>query len=153
VYGILCDGEIFEFFRFDGSTKPPSFNHGCYGPTRTRLVLPDFTDTVMHPFIAALRPICEIIFDLMLTGYVASLEVYHNRSERKSENEGKLRQSLVKCKQAITYAQQARGLFRDAETRRQIGLLDEANAIVQEAMETLKLRPSSPSSTRTASDY
>jgi hypothetical protein len=23
VYGILCDGDVFEFFRFDGSTKPP----------------------------------------------------------------------------------------------------------------------------------
>lgn len=145
VYGILCDGEVFEFFRFDGSIKPPSFTHGCYGPTsRHHLVLPDLTDPtdpVSGNFIVALRPICEIIFDLMLTGYVSSLEAYHNRSLRNGEKEGKSR-----WEQAIRYAQQAQGCFRDADTRRQIHLLDDANAMVQEAMGILKLRHSSPSS-------
>lgn len=152
VYGILCDGDVFEFFRFDGSTNPPSFNHGCYGPTsRTRLVLPDFTDTVTCPFIDALRPICEIIFDMMLRGYVSSLEVYHNRSQQKSVKEGKPRSSRDKWEQAITHAGVAQTLFRNAETKRQAGLLAEANTTVEEAIKTLTLRHSSPLSVHTTS--
>jgi len=86
VYGILCDGVVFEPFRFDGSTNPPSFNHGFYAPmTRTLLALPDLNGTTTSPFIAAFCPICEIIFDLMLRGYVSSLEVYHNRTVRNSD--------------------------------------------------------------------
>lgn len=154
VYGILCDGDVFEFFRFDGSPEPPSFSHGCYGPTsRTRLVLPDVTDTVTRPFLEALRPICEIIFDIMLTGYASSLEIYHNRSERKGVQEGQQRPSLVKWEQAIARSQTAQRLFRDAEMRRQTGHIGEANTTVEAAMQTLALRHSSPSSTRTASDY
>lgn len=132
----------------------PLFNHGFYAPmTRTRLALPDLNGTTTSPFIAALRPICEIIFDLMLGGYVSSLEVYHNRSVRNSDKERKPRKNLHEWERAITFAQQAQGLFRDAETKRQELLLDEANATVQQAMETLKLRHSSSSPTRTASDY
>jgi hypothetical protein len=108
---------------------------------------------VTRPFLEALRPICEIIFDIMLTGYVSSLEVYHNRSEQKSAKEGKPRPSLVKWEQAITRSQAAQRLFRDAEMRRQAGLIGEANTTVEAAMQTLALRHSSPSSTHTASDY
>ena len=32
VYGILCDGQSFRFFSFDGSTKPPTISQGVFGP-------------------------------------------------------------------------------------------------------------------------
>ena len=142
VYGILCDGDVFEFFWFDGSTKPPSFYHGCNSTVpRTRLQLPDFTQTgTPRPFIDALRPTCEIIFNLMLRGYCSSLEAYYKRSMKKSANEGEPRQSPDKWEQAISSAHQALEMFRDAETKCQIQLIDEANAIVQKAMESLKYR-------------
>jgi hypothetical protein len=155
VYGILCDGDVFEFFLFDGSTKPPLFYHGCDRTVpRTRLQLPDFTQTATpRPFIDALRPICEIIFDLMLAGYISSLEAYHNRSINNSAKEGKPRQSLDKWDRAISSAHKALEKFRDAEKKRQIQLIDDANAIVQEAVESLKSRYGSLTSSRVASDH
>jgi hypothetical protein len=155
VYGILCDGDVFEFFWFDGSTQPPSFYHGCDRTVpRTRLHLPDFTQTATpRPFIDALRPICEIIFDLMLRSYISSLEAYHNRSVNNSAKEGKPRQSLDKWERAISSAHQALEMFRDAEMKRRIQLIDEANAIVKKAMEFLKSRYGSSTSSRIASDH
>jgi hypothetical protein len=155
VYGILCDGDVFEFFWFDGSTKPPSFYHGCdLTVPRTRLHLPDFTQTATpRSFIDALRPICEIIFDLMLRGYISSLEAYHNRSVKNSAKEGKLRQSLDKWERATSSAHQAFEKFRDAERKCQIQLIDEANEIVQKAMELLKDRYGFSTSSRIASDH
>lgn len=155
VYGILCDGDVFEFFCFDGSTKPPLFFHGC-DPTvpRTHLQLPDFTQTATpRLFIDALRPICEIIFDLMLNGYISSLKAYHSRSVENSAKEAKPRKSLDKWERAISSAHKALEMFRDAETKRRIQLIVEANAIVQEGMKSLKFRYDSLTSNRIASDH
>jgi len=130
-------GGAFEFFCFDGSTNPPSFSHRR-DPTvpRVRLLLPEFTQAeTTRSFLNALRPICEIIFDLMLNGYISSLKAYDHYHAENSARQGKPRESLDK---AISSAHKALEMFRDAETRRQIPLIDEANAIVQEAMGSLK---------------
>ena len=155
VYGILCDGDTFEFFWFDGSTKPPSFYYGRDSTVfRTRLQLPDPTQArTPRPFIDALRPICEIIFDLMLRGYMSSLEAYHQSFAKNSAEEGKPRQSLDKWEHAISSARQALELFRDAETKRQNQLIDEANATVLKAMESLKCRYGSLTSTSRIVSY
>jgi len=89
----------------------------------------------------------------MLKGYCSSLEAYHNRSVKNSAKEGKPRQSLDKWERAISSAHQALEMFRDAETKRQIQVIDEANAIVRKAMESLKCRYGSLTSSRIASDH
>jgi len=134
VYGILCDGENFEFFQFDSSTTPPSFRHGYTTGFITCPQLPRLTGHITCPFIVALRPICEIVFDLMLTGYISSLEAHHNRAVMNSPK------AAVKWRQAIISAHKAQGNFRDAETKRQMQLIDAANAAAQEAMDALKHR-------------
>jgi len=142
VYGILCDGDIFEFFLFDGTTEPFSFQRGVglNAPTR-RFRIPDPADTwTTRPFIHALRPICEIIFDLLLSAYVSSLKAYHNRAVIKNTRAGQLRKSLDKWEVAMSSATIALDKFRDAETKRQARLTDEANSIVQEAMAALMCR-------------
>jgi hypothetical protein len=140
VYGILCDGDAFEFFVFDAATEPFSFKRGLR-PTDppTDLLrafqLPYLASTsTTRPFIDALRPICEIIFDLLLSGYVSSLEAYHNRSVNKSARGGQ------QWEGAISAAVRASQDFRDAETKRQTLLTDEANLIVEKAMASLKRR-------------
>jgi len=56
VHGVLCDGTAFEFFRFDGTTKPSSFYKGCDTTVpRTRMHLPDLTEVAPGSFIDALR--------------------------------------------------------------------------------------------------
>lgn len=63
--------ETFEFLLFDGTTEPFTFKRGLGfndPPTvRRSFRLPDPEDTLTtRPFIDALRPICEITFDLLL---------------------------------------------------------------------------------------
>ena len=143
VYGILCDGAelAFEFFRFDGSTKPSSFCRGRDTLLRTRLHLPEFTHAAhSRGFIDALRPICEIIFDLLLNGYISSLEADYKCSGQDTATAGKLGPSPEKWTPAISSAQKALTMFRDAETKRGAQLIDEANTTVEQAMETLKSR-------------
>ena len=75
-----------------------------------------------------------IIFDLLLSGYVSSLEAYHNCSVNKSSGQGQQRE------EAISAAIRASQGFRDAETKRQTQLTDKANLIVEDAMASLKHR-------------
>lgn len=142
VYGILCDGNIFEIFRFDGSTTPASIYLGCDTKVpRTGLHLPDFTRIgTPRQFIHALRPICEFIFDSMLNGYLSSLKAYRDRSITNSTKEGKPRLSLDKWEQAIGTAENALESFRVAETKRQVQLINDANALAQQGMESLQRR-------------
>jgi hypothetical protein len=145
VYGILCDGSTFEFFLFDGSTKPYSFSRGCLPGDppifRNGFRLEDFAKTeTPRPFILTLRPICEIIFDLLLRGYISSLNAYRSRSSRKSEKERKPRKSLDKWEEAVKFAEEALKNFQEADAKRHAGLIDESNKITQEALKSLNLR-------------
>ena len=93
-----------------------------------------------RPFIDALRPICEITFDLLLSSYVSSLEAYHECYVNKSAKEGRPRKSVDKWEEAMNVATKASGEFREAEMKRQTQLINEANIIVEEAMASLKHR-------------
>ena len=80
VYGILCDGQSFRFFSFDGSTEPPTISQGVFGPEEHQtLSLTDLTSTPTG-FILSLRPVCEIIFSFLLLGYTTGLQGYYERS-------------------------------------------------------------------------
>ena len=148
MYGILHDGNSFEFFRFIGSddaSKPSSFKRGIRPddpPNRQRpFRIPDPSDSLsIRSFINALRPVCEIIFDLLLKGYVASLEALHNHSVNESTSEGQPRRSVDKWQQALSAAAKAAQGFGEAEVKRQAGHFDEANSMVDGAMVNLKER-------------
>jgi hypothetical protein len=87
-----------------------------------------------RPFIDALRPICEIIFDLLLSGYISSLEAFHNYFVRKNTRKGQ------QWEKAISAAVRALQDFRRAERKCQAQLINEANFIVKKAMRSLKYR-------------
>src|ERR1700691_4456400 len=97
VYGILYDGDVFEFFWFDGGTKPFLFHRGLAKdpPTGLRAFRLPATAT-SSPCIHALRPIYEIVFDLLPGGYISNLAAYHSHCVSKSANEGQPRKSLDK---------------------------------------------------------
>jgi hypothetical protein len=81
VYGILCDGQSFQFFSFDGSTKPPIISQGVFGPGEHQtLSLAHLTSTGPTDFIMSLRPICEVIFFFLFLGYTTGLEACYERS-------------------------------------------------------------------------
>jgi hypothetical protein len=142
VYGILCDGTLFQFFLFDGNIQPYSFSRGILHEdtpaVRRGFQLND--PETPRPFIRALRPICELIFDLMLASYISSLNAYHNHSVSMAKKEGKPRKSTGEWERALALAGDALENFRNTEIKRQNQLYNDANVLVQDAMALLKSR-------------
>jgi hypothetical protein len=64
----------------------------------------------------------------------------------KSTKEGQPRKSLDKWEQAVKIDGKALNKFREAETRDQMKLIDEANTIILQVMDLLKLRCGSSTS-------
>ena len=144
VFGILCDGESFQFFLFEGSSKPFSFSRGSLSDPpifRQIFKLDDFiASQSSRPFIRNLRQICEITFDLLLRSYISSLEAYRSRSVTNDEREGRPRKVMHEWEEALRLAGDALKKFRAAETMRRHKLLDQANTTAQDAMDILKRR-------------
>lgn len=146
VYGILCYRDYFEFFLFEGNTLgdtgPFSFKCGSLpndqSPRYFRLPDPAYTQTT-GPFINALRPICEVLFDLLMNGYVSSVTMYH-ASVSRSANDRQPKKGLVQWEEAMHLAVRALEDFREAERQRQAQLTDDANSLVDQAMTSLKRR-------------
>jgi hypothetical protein len=88
-----------------------------------------------RPFIDALRPICEIIFDLLLSNYATSLKAFYNNPVELLR-----KRNADKWKEAICAADKALDSFRDAEKFHQTQHTDMANSIAKEAMTSLKQR-------------
>ena len=158
IYGILCDGDALEFFLFNGTTKSFSFKHGL-GPNVDsihphRFQLPNPADTsTTCPFIDALRPICEIIFDLLLSGYISSLKAYHNHSISNSARNSQLRKEVCGWEEATGAAVRAKRNFRDAEIKCQTQLTDKANSIAEKGIASLKYRYEIPTFSSIVSNY
>jgi hypothetical protein len=109
IFGILCDGVSFEFYKYDGSLDTPTFSKGrlSAGSQEPLVVFPLArldVKTPTQPFIRSLRLVSEIIFDVLLVAYSSSLTAYRNRSMAKTAETGKPRKSLVGWKGAIEEA-------------------------------------------------
>jgi hypothetical protein len=143
VYGVLCDGSVFEFFKFKDDKQTLSFTRGCFpgDPRVLRKGLP-LSNPSLSPdsFIRNLRPICEIIFDLMLQGFTSSLVAFRDRSMTKSKMNNKPRKSLTKWEEALESAHDACKKCREADKEREDGSVSNANALVQEGMDALACR-------------
>ena len=148
VYAILIDGRVVEFFQFDGFTRrsrPRSFKRGTL-PNDPRIVRYGFKiadhsqlDSSL-PFIQQLRPICEMIFGLLPTSYISSLDTYHRHSVAQANKEGKPRASPGQWQIPLILAHKAKEKFQEGEKKREAGLINEANKLVQEAMDLLNAR-------------
>jgi hypothetical protein len=142
IYGIFCcDGSSFQFFTFDGSTKPYKFSVGVVPGSRFRvaggLPLVDFSsEPTARLFIHNLRPICEIVFNLLLVAYIASLKVF---CDRPASRHGQ-RKSLDSWDKAFKFAEEALQKSQDAEALRQDNSIVDADATTETAFKTLKLR-------------
>jgi hypothetical protein len=140
IHCIFSDGLTFEFFTFE-RTPNPTFRRGCFAgdPKHLRrgLKVPDFStmDTYL-PFILQLRCVCETIFDVMLSAYIAGLKAYHNRSN----DRGKQRPSFDAWDRALQSAELAQINFREAETQRKGDDIASADVTVNKALVALKTR-------------
>ncbi|KAI9439868.1 hypothetical protein H4582DRAFT_2075230 [Lactarius indigo] len=90
IYGMIYNGYGFQFFTFDGSTKPYRFSAGVVQGSHFRvtegLPLVDLSsEPPAYSFIHSLRPICETIFNLLLVTYITGLRVFRDISQVASQ--------------------------------------------------------------------
>ena len=136
IHGIFCDGTSFQFFTFDRSTEPYKFSIGLIPGTHFRVgegyALDDFwTKPTASSFIESLRPICEIIFNLFLRAYIASLKAYRDTFANQ--------QNLDGWDKALKLAEEVLEKSLDAEALRQKKFIVDANATTEAAFQALKL--------------
>ena len=144
IYSILYDGRCFQFFIFDGSAKPYKFSRGTFPeglhkPSH-KLQLVDFSSkATAHSFILSLRPICEAIFNIFLVTYVAALKMYRNHAVAHPAQRGWF-VSPAPWEKAHKFAEKALKKSQDAEIKRQIKSIIDADETAESALEALKLR-------------
>lgn len=96
------------------------------------LPLEDFSlRPTAHSFIHSLRPICEVVFNLLLGTYIASLNAIRQDSQ---EN------NLRLWDEPVRLALQALSHTEAAEFLRQKNLIADADVFTEEAFRALKLR-------------
>ena len=132
---IFIHNGSFEFFKFE-RTPTSSFVRGAFpgNPTHLQhgLKLPDFVNAESSlPFILQLRPLCEIIFDMLLVAYIAGLTAYYDQC-KETEGENRTR--------SLRPAEQALAVFREAEAQREAGELDLADGTVDRGLLALQER-------------
>ena len=133
------------FFKFDGTSKPFSFLRGAFPgdppSLRRGFELPGLTtaEESALPFMRALHLISEVIFNLLLSGYVSSIGAFRDRYSVRGTKEHP-RQSLTKWDDALASAKQTLDHYRDAESKRHDGDITTANKAVSQARTLLKHR-------------
>ncbi|KAH9041726.1 hypothetical protein EDB85DRAFT_2139823 [Lactarius pseudohatsudake] len=145
IYGILCNGNSFQFFAFDSSTKPYKFSAGVVQGSHFRITggLPlvnSSSEPNARSFIHSLRPICETIFNLLLVTYIASLKTFRDMSQAATQP------GLRKClgpvdgwDKTLRFAEEALEKSQDAEVLRRDDLIVDADATAEVAFKALKL--------------
>lgn len=143
IYAVLCDGDSFQFYNFDRRSRPPTFSRGIIlHPTHqaVKLTVPAFENSTPKSYIKALRPICETMYNLFLTGYLAGLNAYHERRLLKAVQTGKARESTPAWIAAITLAEQALCTGQRAADMALAGDIAGANQLALDAFAVLKRR-------------
>jgi hypothetical protein len=145
------DGLTYEFFKFERNPNP-SFIRGCFfgDPVHLRrgLKVPDLGYECMItclPFIIQLRCACEIIFDIMLSAYIAGMKAVQLEEvvwmKKLELEERPTTTSLIDgLDQALQCADRALAAFREAEVQRKNGDLDSADATTDQALLALQER-------------
>lgn len=143
IYGMLCDGIIFQFFSFDGNTRPYKFSIGLDPSTQFKVIpLHDFSfQPTSHAFICGLRSICEIVFNLLLLTYIASLKAFmpcegvapQSGQENISAWDEGLSLGLRFAEEALKKSQNAEALCQD-------NLITNAHMVAEDALQDLKHR-------------
>jgi hypothetical protein len=95
--------------------------------------------TTTLPFILQLRCACEIVFDIMLSAYIAGLKAYHVRWGQMGRKQAS-KSHLDGWDLALQVAGHALATFREAEVQREHGDLDSADANVHQALFALQQR-------------
>lgn len=128
VHGILCDGESFQFFRFDHHAKPkvsmgyfPFLGSGAQHDQK--LKIRELLGTPDQEFLTSVRAVCEAIFYVLLVGYTNALKAYYTRSVQMATEMGIPRDSIA----SIGHGKDALRMALEAAELHAVGHVDMAN--------------------------
>ncbi|KAF8238350.1 hypothetical protein L208DRAFT_1421318 [Tricholoma matsutake] len=145
IHGILTDGTSFEFFQFDGSTKPPTFAQGVRKAKMNQgicsfntLTIPRLEGIDASKFILNLRPATEFIFWVILQAYISGIDAYLQRSTRKAKAEKKPCESTPGWINCLRLAKEVLQLTVDANSKAASGDFPSANAAANTAFHHLE---------------
>lgn len=146
IIGVLCDGSSFEFFSFDSTSDQITFLRGLpnvYNPPRMKLTLPDH-DAGLE-YITTLRPVCETLFSLFLTGYINAFSAYQQQSVKRAVKAKQPRDSTPRWVNALNTAREAFDMAQVAEMhaakdRKDVDNIRQADELATKALELLETR-------------
>jgi hypothetical protein len=143
VYAILCDGMSFEFFSFDGNSRPPTFSRGVF-PTSTSkpqemITLANYHSSSDDVFIRSLRPLCETLFYFFLLTFRTGIEAFLQRSAIRANKDKRPQASTPSWQEALGQARQALELAVEAADKAS-HQDPAADAITDSALEHLQVR-------------
>lgn len=145
VYGILCDGTTFQFFRYD-QNRTPYIARGVFpfskaGSTHGQsLKLADLQSDSHLDFWRTARIIAEAIFYILLLSYERALQAYYNRSMETAQADGKTRASTPEWFKSLGFASRALGQAVEAGKVHAAGMVDQAELQAVEALAILQDR-------------
>ena len=108
---------------------------GCLHVDTGLRLAPFSSEPAAHHFIHSLHPICEILFNLLLIGYITSLKAFCDYTSQHGEQE-----KLDGWDKAIRFAEVALEKSQDAEVLRQNNSIVDADSTTEAAFKALKLR-------------
>lgn len=145
VYGILCDGESFHFFRFDHHAKSkvsmgyfPFLGSGAQHDQK--LKIRELLGTPAQEFLASVRAVCEAIFYVLLVGYTDALKAYYTRSVQVATEMVIPRNSTPHWMASIAHAKDALRMALEAAELHAAGHVDMANQLAENATDSLHER-------------
>ena len=143
IFGVLCDGSTFEFFKYQEQGGSYTFSRGCLsGDAQAfRMGLP-ISNPSLSPklFLKEFRIICETLFDIMLQAYVLSSEAFRDRSVARSTRLSAPGKSLTTWEEALRSARSASDKCRKADESCSHGKIEDANSMAHEGMQDLASR-------------
>jgi hypothetical protein len=140
---VLTDGEQFDFFCYEGSSKPPKISRGVLkqdGHVKESLTMASPTLADPAEFILGLRPICETLFWIVLKAFITGIDQYLQRSSRVAKETKKPLKSTTEWLNAFRFAQEALKLGVRADSQAKRGLFTTANATAEKAASELEKR-------------
>ena len=119
---VLCDGNRFYYYRFENGRQTRSANPQVFlgqfpDGSRQRTIFDSYRSDPVT-FIRQVRPICESLFYVFLSGYVSGLDAYWKRSVERGKKQGKKRSSAEEWHKAKDLAAEALGVAKSAWDQR-----------------------------------
>ncbi|KAL1965980.1 hypothetical protein VTN77DRAFT_4920 [Rasamsonia byssochlamydoides] len=130
ILAILCDGNNFEYFVYDSGDKR------IYTSGRVTGIISDEQQSTAE-FLYSTKKTTEYLFDWFIMAYINGIRALGDRSSSRSKV--KKRSSTEKWASALTRAENAHWLLREAAKAAQEGHFKESETMASNGVEQLKL--------------